>query len=206
MRHSNPVAIVVVGGIHPPGYTANLLRAVAADSVLSRVPMLVYPDRQPLTVVSAHCLRDWLDHQWEQEWVQSQAGVCPSRDVLIWSFSAGCVGAAGLAHYWQQYRGQVLALFAVDGWGVPLVGAYPIYRLSHDHFTHRTSQALGGGPINFYADPPVPHLEFWGGLPTITGWQTQREVSPSAHRRRLTAGDFLFHWSRHHLSDLSETK
>ena len=53
------------------------------------------------------------------------------------------------------------ALIAFDGWGVPLVGNFPIYRISHDQFTHWSSELLGKGDKSFYADPPVEHLDLW---------------------------------------------
>jgi hypothetical protein len=76
---------------------------------------------------------------------------------------------------------------------------FPAYRLSHDRFTHVTSHWLGGGTAAFWADPPVPHLELWSRLPTLAGWQTNPQSREPGQNQRLTAGEFLFQWSRSHL-------
>jgi len=55
-------------------------------------------------------------------------------------------------------RGHVKA-YCFRRLGVPLVGNFPIHRLSHDYFTHWSSAVLGSGNDSFYADPPVEHLE-----------------------------------------------
>lgn len=89
--------------------------------------------------------------------------------VIFISFSAGVVGAIGAAWGWQQMGGTVNALIALDGWGVPLYGDFPIYRLSHDYFTHWSSALLGGGDESFYASPPVEHLDLWRSPKTVTG-------------------------------------
>jgi hypothetical protein len=188
-------ALVVVSGIHPPSYTANLLVMAAADPVLSQVPILVFPAQPATTVLSAHSLRHWLDHL-SSPTTDAQIPSLGPTHLLIWAFSAGCLGAMGLAHYWQQYRGQVLALFALDGWGVPLASTLPVYRLSHDRFTHTTSQVLGTGPINFYADPPIPHLDLWRHPQRVEGWQTTTASLGDRTTQRLTAADFLCYWSR----------
>ena len=83
-------------------------------------------------------------------------------------FSAGVVGLTGALTLWQQQGGQVARFFAVDGWGVPIVGL-PVCRLSHDAFTHWSSLPLGAGDVNFYADPGVDHLDLWGRAEQVTG-------------------------------------
>jgi hypothetical protein len=94
-----------------------------------------------------------------------------SREPLtIIGFSAGVVGAIANAHQWQASGGQIKGLIAVDGWGVPLGGNFPIYRLSHDYFTHWSSSLLGSGTQNFYADPPVEHLTLWSSPHEVMGW------------------------------------
>jgi hypothetical protein len=184
--------LIVVGGLQPTSYTTNLLLTASADPVLSQIPLLLFPAQPPGTVLSAHGLRHWLDNRLlGLGWPRSQAA-----DLIIWAFSAGCVGAVGLAHYWQRHRGQIRALFALDGWGVPLSPALPIYRLSHDRFTHVTSAWLGAGPINFYADPPVPHLALGQYPALVEGWQTQVGANGVRVSQRLTGADFLCHWSR----------
>ncbi|MFM7325948.1 MAG: hypothetical protein ACKO4L_13685, partial [Nodosilinea sp.] len=72
----------------------------------------------PLAVLSGAALRRWLEGD-----DQPARGIIPAYPhLIIWAFSAGCVGAVALAQHWQRYRSGVLALFLVDGWGVPAVG------------------------------------------------------------------------------------
>jgi hypothetical protein len=96
-----------------------------------------------------------------------------SRPVTLIGFSAGVVGAIAAAHLWQQQGGRIAQLIALDGWGVPLAGDFPIYRLSHDWTTHWQSVPLGMGSRNFYADPPVEHLELWANPTQVQGWVEQ---------------------------------
>ncbi|MEM9136507.1 MAG: hypothetical protein AAGB01_04060 [Cyanobacteria bacterium P01_F01_bin.42] len=91
-------------------------------------------------------------------------------------FSAGVLRAAAAAHIARQRGQTVKGLIALDGWGVPLCDdAVPVYRFSHDLFTHATSPLLGGAGI-FFADPPVPHLHLWGQAPQTRGWYLQAGV------------------------------
>jgi len=92
--------------------------------------------------------------------------------LVFLGFSAGVVGAIGAAHLWQWLGGTVKAFIALDGWGVPLYGNFPIHRISHDYSTHWSSALLGAGNEGFYADPPLPHLELWRSPHTTQGWQT----------------------------------
>jgi hypothetical protein len=110
-------------------------------------------------------------------------------------FSAGVVGAIGAARQWQRQGGRVVALVAIDGWGVPLYGSFPIYRISHDAFTHWSSAALGAGKENFYADPPVAHLDLWRSPQTAQGWWVR---SLGRDPIATTAAQTLLTWLRHH--------
>lgn len=92
------------------------------------------------------------------------------QPVLFIAFSAGVVGAIAAAWQWQQSGGTVLALIALDGWGVPLYGNFPIHRISHDYFTHWSSAWLGAGADSFYADPAIDHLTLWRSPQTVEGW------------------------------------
>ncbi|MEG3435496.1 hypothetical protein V0288_00035 [Pannus brasiliensis CCIBt3594] len=94
----------------------------------------------------------------------------PEEPLIAIGFSAGVVTAMANATLWRAFGGKVEALFALDGWGVPLVGNFPIYRLSHDYFTHWSSLFLGGGAENFYADPPADHLTLWSDPDRVAGW------------------------------------
>ena len=104
-------------------------------------------------------------------------------------FSAGVVGLAGALALWQQQGGQVARFFAVDGWGVPIVGL-PVCRLSHDYFTHWSSLPLGAGPVNFYADPSVEHLEMWGSAERVNGKQVS-EQAIGLGEESMTAAEFF---------------
>lgn len=87
--------------------------------------------------------------------------------------------------------GQIKALIALDGWGVPLGGNFPIYRLSHDSFTHWSSALLGGGTESFYADPPVEHLELWRSPQTTKGWWNHQTPTGLKTATPTTAALFI---------------
>jgi hypothetical protein len=118
----------------------------------------------------------------------------PAASELIFiSFSAGVVGAIAAALAWQLQGGKVKAFIAVDGWGVPLTGNFPIHRISHDYFTHWSSALLGSGLDSFYADPPIEHLELWRNPQTAQGWWVQHSEGTSETRSPTTAAVFLNH-------------
>ncbi|MGI8934784.1 MAG: hypothetical protein ACR2FS_11990 [Phormidesmis sp.] len=110
------------------------------------------------------------------------------QPIVAVGFSAGVVGLAGALALWQQQGGRVAKLFALDGWGVPVVGL-PVCRLSHDSFTHWSMLPLGAGEVNFYADPPVEHLQLWGEPARVNGWQVAGWQGEAAVP--MTAADFL---------------
>lgn len=91
-------------------------------------------------------------------------------DVLFICFSAGVVGGFGAATALQLQGVTIKAFVAIDGWGVPLLADFPLYRLSHDYFTHWSSALLGAGKENFYCDPPVSHLSLWESPEACQGW------------------------------------
>ncbi len=175
--------------MHPPSYTEHVLRTIAEDETLSTISRVVYaaPSAYGLEILSPFALRQGIEASLA---VPAKEGTAPV--LVIWAFSAGCVGAMALAAHWQRHRGPVLALFMVDGWGVPRDPAVPTYRLSHDYTTHCTSRWLGAGDTDFYADPAVSHLEFWQQLSTASGWA----VGPGKGRQRLSAANFLCQRSR----------
>ncbi|MEL6248968.1 MAG: hypothetical protein AAFY78_19540 [Cyanobacteria bacterium J06648_16] len=145
-----PPQLLMSPGFHSPTLTDALITALAVHQPVLPVPLRVsdFLARYPDPVVA------------------------PPIGIL--AFSAGVVATVPLLWRWQQAGGQVAGLIALDGWGVPLLGDYPIYRLSHDRFTHRSSLPLGSGPLNFYADPPVPHLALWQSPQTALGWQVEQ--------------------------------
>lgn len=93
----------------------------------------------------------------------------PRDAVLIIAFSAGVVGAIAAARIWHRQGVRIAALIAIDGWGVPLSGEFPIHRVSHDRFTHWSSLMMGGNATHFYADPSVDHLMLWYSPTTVRG-------------------------------------
>jgi len=168
---------IICPGMHPPELTERCLSCLAPNGLLWGNPVHTLQPSQYLPF-SAHALRRGLHN-----YLGEPASAPP---IIVLAFSAGVVGATGLAWYWCHRGGQVLALFAVDGWGVPVVGPWDSYRLSHDAFTHHSSLLLGGGAVNFYADPAVAHQDLWQWPDQTWGWQ----VSPHG-RSRMAALNFL---------------
>lgn len=124
--------------------------------------------------------------------------------LIFMSFSAGVVGAIGAAWAWQQQGGSVEAFIALDGWGVPLLGNFPIYRISHDSFTHWSSGFLGTGKDNFYAEPSVAHLDLWRSPQTTQGQWVHHSETGSITQSSTTAALFLVHLLRYHSGFISE--
>jgi len=131
----------------------------------------------------------------------------PQVPLVVIGFSAGVVGLAGAVALWQQQGGQLAHFIAIDGWGVPLIGI-PVTRLSHDFFTHVTSLPLGAGDKNFFAEPGVDHLNMWGEMDAVkgfeaVGWQTGEgtgvEMSAAAFLRRSLHAQWnqFFSWREH---------
>lgn len=135
-------------------------------------------------------------HIWQ--FVRDQVAPCDLDDdpdgdrssPLLWiGFSAGVVGAIAAAHLWQHQGGRVAAVIALDGWGMPLIGDFPIHRVSHDFFTHCTSVGVGPAGDSFYADPGVPHLDLWRSPHTVQGWQIA--AAQPGCRQTTTAATFI---------------
>ncbi len=170
LRHT-----IICPGIHSPQLTDCFLEGFQSNFChrILVVPTLDYPP---------YCIpRLWL---FLRENLGSPANSPP---LLFLAFSAGVVGAMGVAWLWQQQGGKVQAVIALDGWGVLKMGNFPVYRLSHDYFTHWSSALLGGEKESFYAQPAVTHLELWQSPPTVWGWW----VLPSGNKCRCSAADFL---------------
>ena len=120
------------------------------------------------------------------------------ESLVFVSFSAGVAGAIGAAWMWQQIGGKVGAFFALDGWGVPLGGNFPIHRISHDRFTHWSSAILGGGGDSFDADPPIAHLDLWRQPQTAQGWQIGKTGDGTETAKPATAATSLVHLLKHY--------
>lgn len=111
------------------------------------------------------------------------------QTLTVIAFSAGVVGAvAALQPSWLRTHDiHIGAFIALDGWLVPLIGLpFPVFRISHDYFTHRTCIPFGMGTTSFYADPAVPHLDLWAQPALVAGWQVE-----GANRISTTALAFL---------------
>ncbi len=168
--------ILICPGIHPPKLTQAFLAQLQQhlDQDLA-TNLLIFPTQNYPAYSPYHIL----------EFLKPQ--ITKQTPLLLIGFSAGVVAAIGTAWIWQQQGGKIKGVIAFDGWGVPLCGDFPIHRLSHDYFTHWSSPVWGGGEGNFYADPAVSHLELWGAIEKVSGWQEDR----SGQRRYCPALDFL---------------
>jgi len=139
---------------------------------------LIFPSDQ-YPPYSAIAVYDWLKKQ----------SLSPSetQSLSILAFSAGVVGSIGAALAWELKGGNVNCFVAFDGWGVPLVGGFPIFRVSHDYFTHWSSAIAGSRTSNFYAEPDVKHLELWRSPEFCWGWQTIAH----GQKTRITLNNYL---------------
>lgn len=181
--------LVICPGVHEPKLTDCFLEGlsgiwgVAADRpsqpIVDRVkifPAHKYPPFSALDILHFLCSED-----------------LAGESLVFVSFSAGVAGAIGAAWMWQQIGGQVGAFFALDGWGVPLGGTFPIHRVSHDRFTHWSSAILGSGGESFYADPPIAHLDLWRNPQTAKGWHVSQTCAGIETTAPTTAAKFLVH-------------
>ena len=182
--HAIDPVLVICPGFHEKAATQAFLTSLTASIELQPAQILVIdPDRTPV-FSGVHIFWDiqaYLKHQLGDRWQQVP--------LLFIGFSAGIVGAAGAVWKWNASGGCVKALIALDGWGVPLWGEFPIHRLSHDSFTHWSSALLGAGLDSFYADPGVEHLDLWRSPQTAIGWHYSHQTMTKV--RRTSAQDFL---------------
>ena len=121
------MVLLICPGIHEPQLTQDFLTGLCCSNVSGYWTrnVLIFPTQKYPAYSAGHIV----------EFLRHRLSVEETRVVFI-SFSAGVAGAIGAAWGWQLLGGKVEALFAIDGWGVPLYGDFPIYRLSHDYFTH----------------------------------------------------------------------
>jgi hypothetical protein len=157
------MALVLCPGIHDPALTSCFWDAVEQAKLptfaLPKLPQpYIFPQAQQWGFSPVHVF----------QFLRQSVPI--AEPLVLVGFSAGVAGMAGAAWAWQQRGGTLRALIALDGWGVPLYGTAPIYRLSHDGFTHWSSQALGMGQDPFYAEPRVQHLELWRSPHEAWGW------------------------------------
>ena len=165
--------VIVCPGIHATELTDRFVQALQP---IVQQEFIVLPARQYPTY-SALAVYQWL--------VQQQLSI--SEPLTFVCFSAGVVGGFGAALAWRVQGGKIHRFVAIDGWGMPLIANFPIYRVSHDYFTHWSSAILWTGQSGFYADPPVEHLEIWRSPEACYGWQVIR----SGLKSRDTLLDYL---------------
>jgi len=174
------MTLIICPGIHDPALSDRFLNALnrqlqATGSNCQILPEQVLPTQRHMPFDG---LAVW-------SFVEERAD--PPAPLLLIGFSAGVVGAIAAANLWQAQGRTVAAAIAVDGWGVPQIGDFPLHRVSHDHFTHWSSALLGAGQDSFYADPPVEHLDLWGFPEGALGVR----VSPSGPPKQMTAIAFI---------------
>ncbi|MFM7365710.1 MAG: hypothetical protein ACKO11_14685 [Cuspidothrix sp.] len=173
--------IIICPGMHAPELTQSFIEGCLNQSGEKPVDILIYPGQGYLTLSTLHILHFLCD----------RLGNKLESPVIFLCFSAGVIGGIGAATAWQLLGGHLQAFIAIDGWGVPLAGNFPIHRLSHDHFTHWTSAYLGMGENNFYAQPAVEHLSMWHSPQSVPGQWANPSVGFSPPKSYLTASEFL---------------
>jgi hypothetical protein len=182
--------VIICPGIHPPELTESFVAELQLGEICQSEDILIMPGKDYPVYSGFHILQFVCDRLRGNGKTDYQLPITnyqlPIRLVFI-SFSAGVVGAIAAATAWRRMGGTVTAFIALDGWGVPLFGDFPIYRISHDEFTHWSSALLGSGEESFYADPGVGHLELWRSPQTARGWWVNQE----GERELSSAAEFL---------------
>jgi hypothetical protein len=176
------VKVIICPGIHPPELTESFVAGLRLGEICQSEDILIVPGKDYPVYSGFHILQFVGDRL-----PTSPPAHLPTYPLVFISFSAGVVGAIAAAAAWRRMGGTVKAFIALDGWGVPLFGDFPIYRVSHDEFTHWSSALLGSGEESFYADPGVGHLELWRAPQTVRGWWVNRE----GMRSLSSAAEFL---------------
>lgn len=179
---SSQSSLIICPGIHESQLTEVFLQGLQQIETDDRDSfrhwtqnVLIFPAQNYPAYSAVHIL----------EFLQRQAALIEKPLVFI-SFSAGVAGAIGAAWGWQLLGGNVRAFIALDGWGVPLYGNFPIHRLSHDYFTHWSSALWGAGDDSFYADPAIEHLDLWGKPEICQGWWIQPAMKGIFEQRTFT--------------------
>ncbi len=173
------MSVIICPGVHSPELTQEFLEGIG--NLLNLKQVYVFPTRQFPAYSALHILK-FLSMQSSAQGLQLQR--CTWHPLVLIGFSAGVVGAIGAAQVLQSLGGQVKAVIAFDGWGVPLLGNFPIHRVSHDRFTDWSSTLWGRNDSSFYAAPDIAHLDLWRSPQTAQGWTN--EAMNSAPTVRLT--------------------
>ena len=151
------MTIIIIPGIHSPQLTESFVAGIR-DKIKQDYLILPTEEYLPYSPLSVY------------HWLQQQQ-LSKTEPLAFIAFSAGVVGGMGAAIAWQLQGGKVQSLIALDGWGMPLMANFPIYRVSHDHFTHWSSAILGAGKRGFYTAPAVSHLAIWRSPENCWGWR-----------------------------------
>ena len=173
--------IIICPGIHEPELTKSFIQGCLNQSNQNSVDILIFPEQGYLTLSTFHILH----------FLHNRLGNKLESPVIFLCFSAGVIGGIGAATAWQLLGGHVQAFIAIDGWGVPLAGNFPMHRLSHDYYTHWTSAYLGMGENNFYAEPAVDHLSMWHSPQSVPGQWVNPSLGFSPTKNYLSASEFL---------------
>jgi hypothetical protein len=175
--------LIICPGFHDPAWTDAFLQNINFPAAH---PIWLFPTEKYPACSGMHLLNFMQDCAGCN--AQRRLGDPHTPPPILISFSAGVVGAMQAAWVWQQLGGQIAAILAIDGWGVPLVNEIPCYRLSHDRFTHWSSALLGPGRDSFYAMPDVTHAELWKNPQQVKGWRTDQG---SETQTPITAAAFI---------------
>lgn len=154
--------LLICPGYHPPALTHDFLQSLLAHLTPAR-SLDLSPDcssgRSPerlwvLPIGASPLGLPWL--------LSSPQAPQLAQPLSVIAFSAGVVAAYPLLMAWKGLGGTG-RLIAVDGWGMPLPGDLAIYRISHDHWTHRTTYLPSPAESRgyFYCQPAVDHLTLW---------------------------------------------
>lgn len=177
------MTVVICPGIHESKLTDQFLEGLFVNwrSLSNSSHFLVCPtqDYTPYSVIDI------------SKFLWYSKSITIDVPLLFIAFSAGVVGAVGAAYTWQLQGGQVKAFIAIDGWGMPLTGNFPIYRVSHDYFTHWSWGIFANGDESFYAYPSVEHLEIWRSPQTTSGWWLHQNSIEVETATPITAAEFI---------------
>ncbi|MGD1938925.1 MAG: hypothetical protein ACFCA4_15435 [Cyanophyceae cyanobacterium] len=194
-----------------PGYHSPALTDDFVSAIWSKPPnnLIIFPS-DSLPPYSPQAVQQYLDQEIASKSPLSQ----PVSTVWI-AFSAGVVGGVLAARQWQsQGKGahqhvnqhttrstthhKVSGFIAIDGWGVPLGNAFPVYRMSHDLLTYRSQALMGDRPIaSFVAHPAVDHLQLWRSPDTVNGYLPNNGYTPKSspsNALSITAAQCIRSW------------
>ncbi|KST61991.1 hypothetical protein [Mastigocoleus testarum] len=184
--------VIICPGMHEIDLTKSFISGLSdfnSDifSCLSSVKILIYLGNNLKTLSAFHILNFLFEKIEDMK-----------SPIIFIAFSAGVVGGLQAAYLWQFLGGRVKAFIAIDGWGVPLFGNFPIHTISHDYFTHQSLLRMPGGNNNFYAQPAVEHLEIWRSPQSVRGWWVNPNLTTKSTKIYLTVSEFLHMLLKHY--------